>query len=61
MTMAAVLQELIAEKDCDQRGKSRPGDGGTNPGGAFLEVIRLLTKMAPEERAALIGLLKALA
>jgi len=61
MNVAAALQELIAGKDCAQGGKSRASDSETSPGGAFLEVIRLLTKMAPEERAALIELLKALA
>ena len=60
MSMAAALQELIAENDCSESEKSRAGGSGTSPGGAFLEVIRLLTKMAPDERTALIGLLKAL-
>ena len=61
MNMVFALQELIAQNDCDKSGKSRAGGIGTSPRGAFLEVIRLLTKMAPDERAALIGLLKALA
>jgi hypothetical protein len=58
--MASALQELIAQTDCSGN-EEDPKDCNTeSAGGAFLEVIRLLTKMAPEERAAMIGLLKAL-
>ena len=56
--MASALQQLIAQNDCGKSEKSRAGGSGTSPGGAFLEVIRLLTKMAPDERTVLIELLK---
>ena len=60
MNMAAALQELITENDRGESEKSRASGSGKSPEGAFLEVIRLLTKMASEERTALIELLKAL-
>jgi len=55
--MASALQELIARKDCVESEKHQANGNAESAVGAFLEVIRLLTKMAPEERAALIGLL----
>ncbi len=58
--MAVALQESISQNDSSESEKSQAGGSGTSPGGAILEVIRLLTKMAPEERTALIELLKAL-
>jgi len=58
--MAAALQELISQNDSSGSEKDQASGGGGESTGAFLEVIHLLTKMAPEERAALVGLLKAL-
>ena len=58
--MASALQELIARTECSEGEKDQANGNAESAGGAFLEVIRLLTKMAPEERAALIGLFKAL-
>ena len=60
MSMAAALQELTAEKDCHQSGKSRPNSNSKQAGSALLETIRLLAKLSPDERSALIGPLKAL-
>jgi len=57
--IAAALQELTSQNDSSESGKDHASGGGESTG-AFLEVIHLLTKMAPEERAALVGLLKAL-
>jgi len=57
--MAAALQELISQNDSSGSEKDQASGGGESTG-AFLDVIHLLTKMASGERAALIGLLKAL-
>ena len=59
MNMASALRELIGENDRSESDESQAGSDGTSPGGALFEVIRLLTKMASEERTTLIELLKA--
>ncbi len=58
--MAAALRELIKENDRRKSEKGQVSGSGESPGKGFLEVIRLLVEMDPEERIALIGLLKAL-
>jgi hypothetical protein len=50
---------LRAVHDGDD-GKGEQRNGAIGPGKSLLEVIRLLVEMTPEERTALIGLLKVL-
>ncbi len=58
--VVAILQELIGENDRKNSEQSWPNINDEQAGNVLLEVIRLLTKMTPDERTALIGLLKAL-
>lgn len=60
MSMASALQELIAQNDCSESEKNQPNTNNEQAGSALLETIRLLAKLSPDERAALIGLLNAL-
>jgi len=60
MNMASALQELIAQNDGSRNENSRPNTDDEQAGSALMETIRLLTKLSPDERAALVGLLKAL-
>lgn len=55
--VAVILQSLLR---ATQEPESRADTNGECPGNTLLETIRLLTKLSPAERAALVGLLKAL-
>ncbi len=58
-----ILQSLVkAVRDDDGRDgmRERPNTNDGQAGSALLETIRLLAKLSPDERAALIGLLKTL-
>ena len=52
-----ILQSLLR---ATQEPESRVDTNDEQAGSALLEAIRLLTKLSPAERAALVGLLKAL-
>jgi len=58
--MAAALQELITQNDSSKSEKCQPNTSDGQAGSALLETIRLVAKLSPDERAALIGLLNAL-
>jgi len=58
--MASALQELIAQNDCSESEKSQPNTNGEQAGSTLMNTIRLLVELSPDERAALMGLLKTL-
>jgi len=60
MSMAFALQELIAQNDGSESEKSQQNTDVEQAGSTLMETIRLLAKLSPNERAALIGLLKTL-
>ena len=56
-----LLRSLLrAAQDGDDAGKQQRGSWPKGKGESLLEVIRLLAEMAPDERTALIRLLKTL-
>jgi len=59
-----ILQSLLGavqdgDDGCGTKG-SQPNTNDEQAGSALLETLRLLAKLSPDERAALIGLLNAL-
>lgn len=58
--MAAALQDLITQNNSNESEKSPPNTNDEQVRSTLLETIRLLAKLSPDERAALIGFLNAL-
>ena len=56
--MASALQGLISQNDSIESEKCQPNTNNEQAGSALLEAIRLFAKLSPNERAALVGLLK---
>lgn len=56
--MAAALQELISQNDSSKSEKSQSNTNNEQAGSALMEAMRLLVRLSPDERAALIGILK---